>query len=64
MIGNGGTFRDDVESRNVAVVVEGSAESEMGILSMWSRCNGCSMLFRWIHLEGIQAERERLGVLM
>ena len=28
-IGNGGTFRDDAEGRNVAVVVEGRAESEM-----------------------------------
>ena len=34
------------------------------VLSMWSMCNECSMLFRWIHLEGIQAGRGRPGVLM
>ena len=32
--------RDDAEGRNVTVEVEGRAESEMGILSTWGRCNG------------------------
>ena len=60
-IGNGVTFRDDVESRNVAVVVEGRAESEMGILSTRSRCNRRSMLFRWFILKGYRPNEEGQG---
>ena len=60
-IGNGGTFRDDAEGRNVAVVVEGRAESEMGILSTRSRCNRRSMLFRWFILKGYRPNEEGQG---